>query len=341
MNAHDYFNMFWTGMMAKNINVEAMPDPRGIYLIGPALKATACFAISPAVYGAACMPAIVFDFPTRPSNPKLILCDALECETLETDGGTMQLVIRQEQGYELRIFSLICCELADRALSLAAPTPDQVIDNLNESISRMRDALAAPTGPLNSEEQAGLHGELSALLALALARPNRTLEALGAWTGPMRHPHDFSSPNGCVEVKATRQKHTLNAHIHSSRQLDHRITPKLTLCITRLEADETGTSLAELVDKLRAIFSLHPQSLEVFEIKLAFCRYLDADRQAYATKLKACEFKSYTVDDSFICIQSRHVPAACTRVSFVVDLYASKPNGLNLSQTLDTLGILP
>ena len=106
--------------------------------------------------------------------------------------------------------------------------------------------LLKPAASLSEEALRGLFGELTVLRLLAGRNP---LYAVDSWMGPDGHVHDFETPNGDIEVKATKREGR-EVEISSLNQLDQVAGSPLCLVRLRVESSQKGQSIGELVDDL-------------------------------------------------------------------------------------------
>jgi hypothetical protein len=117
-----------------------------------------------------------------------------------------------------------------------------------ETIGQFRDLMRrARLFPL--ERLVGLAGELHVLGRLLTGRP----DAAQAWTGPLRHRHDFSLPAVCIEAKSTVREGA-RIRIHGLDQLDPPDDGRpLVLAHLRYEHGGTGgRSVGGMIEAVRA-----------------------------------------------------------------------------------------
>ncbi len=136
----------------------------------------------------------------------------------------------------------------------------------------------APDG-LGQEAQRGLFGEIWFLKSYLIPVVGAQ-EAVGAWKGPNRIPHDFQLPAASVEVKTTVAKQHIKLEITSDRQLDDSHVPLLALFHLSLDAGTTGVSLSELIGEVRGLLGVQAVR-ESFEDLLIESGYLDVHADLY------------------------------------------------------------
>lgn len=100
---------------------------------------------------------------------------------------------------------------------------------------------------LSHQAKLGLFAELTMLSALLDTEPTLPVDL---WRGPLREPHDFETPRACLEIKALGLD-TDTVTIHGLAQLDTHDDKPLELVLVAVVEDPDGTTLAELVSRLR------------------------------------------------------------------------------------------
>ena len=135
---------------------------------------------------------------------------------------------------------------------------------------------------LGIERQVGLIGELIALERLI---ERKGLDALDAWSGPLKEPHDFRLGRSEYEVKTTicpQRIHTIS----SFDQLVPSTGCKLYLLSILLgpAATDDSFSLAEKVQNLSAKFQSVPARLQQFTSALERSGFRDADLVHYSRR---------------------------------------------------------
>lgn len=106
--------------------------------------------------------------------------------------------------------------------------------------------LLKPAQEMSPEASRGLFGELVVLGWLASRNAPFALES---WTGPSGGFHDFSTPNGDIEVK-TSAKEGLDVDVSSLRQLDVSSTGDLTLVRLSVAETQDGQNMSDMVEAL-------------------------------------------------------------------------------------------
>lgn len=185
---------------------------------------------------------------------------------------------------------------------------------LEETVEAWRDLLRAQA-VLSEDVQLGLRGELYFLRQLASSHAD---DALSAWTGPQRQPHDFRIGSNEFEVKTTRGIHAVHV-IHGLRQLEPSPDHQLFIFSLRLApaGAKAGTTLPEEIDLTRKL--LGPAGrLRLDMILRNRYGYLAEHAQWYPQRLQLAA-PPYLVP----------VDALCPRIT--QDMLAAAPNAARLS----------
>jgi hypothetical protein len=100
---------------------------------------------------------------------------------------------------------------------------------------------------LSAQAKRGLFAELTVLAELIAADSAFPVDA---WRGPLKEPHDFEAPAGCIEVKAVGVEGGPIV-VHGLDQLARHNDRPLDLVILRVVEDPDGLTIADLVTRLR------------------------------------------------------------------------------------------
>ena len=225
-------------------------------------------------------------------------------------------------------FASLCAEILGE-LRVSENEVQTVVASVLDRWRRLLAETTPPTG-LSAAQLLGLFGELM-ILEDFIHLDGST--ALTSWTGPDRARRDFTGPNSgwSLEVKTTQRREGWEVTIHGIDQLSLRKDKDLALVILKLEARPDGTSLPELVDRLR---DRTPQPAEFLK-KLEQAGYRDEDRSLYGRPLLAeLDRRYYRVTSAFPRIApesfpNQQVPHGVSRVQYRIDLNAPTPEALS------------
>ncbi len=196
--------------------------------------------------------------------------------------SVLQMAVRDLQfGEGIRTYVDLFC--TDRELY---PEFDEVVEDVLEAVteterpgvetmrtvSRWRRLFRSQlVRGLSHQAKIGLFAELSVLSALLDRDPAL---AMDCWTGPMSKPHDFETPNHCLEVKGLGGESD-GFMVHGLDQLDTHDDRPLDLAVVTVEADPEGASLNDLVAQLRERVT----SRREFRRRLVACGWSDDESQ--------------------------------------------------------------
>lgn len=136
--------------------------------------------------------------------------------------------------------------LVGEMLSRVDDSGGACIDELMRVLASWREALAREKRGLSRERAVGLFGELLVLARLAKSDPAR---ARAAWRGKDGFRHDFFLHNA-LEVKAYVSTESPTVEIHGAHQLDPPINASLHLLALRLEENDDGRTIDDLIDEI-------------------------------------------------------------------------------------------
>ncbi len=188
---------------------------------------------------------------------------------------------------------------------------------------------------MSREARRGLYGELVFLRDYLLKVLPGT-EAVMAWTGPRRAPHDFQTSYGSVEVKTTAAATPHSFWVANIRQLDDVGVSALYLCVVRVDESEGGEeTLPEAIDRLRSALGASAKQLDGPMINAG---YIEAQRSLYESprySIRSPRF--FHVGEGFPRLTESAIPNGVERVSFSVALAACADYVCSDREVLETL----
>lgn len=187
--------------------------------------------------------------------------------------------------------------------------------------------LLRPAKELTEDAARGLFGELFILKQLAKRNPLYSVES---WTGPDRRIHDFTTPNGELEVKSSA-KEGLDVVISSLDQLDAAAEVQLTLVRAHVETSPTGQCLEDIANELVALGVPRPTLTERLG-KAGFLLGVDADNHRFVTPSDPI---AWAVTEAFPGLRTTDLPenrrGAITRLTYSLSLVGA-PGQLSSEQ---------
>jgi len=143
--------------------------------------------------------------------------------------------------------------LLDTFTSLAGEMLDRVDQSSSSALTEFRrvvedwrKVLNRAVRQVSRNQIVGLFGELIVLERLARVDP---LRAMAAWRGREGYHHDFALTNA-VEVKTYVTAHAPRVEIHGAYQLDPPQNATLHLVTLRVEFNESGRTVADVVESI-------------------------------------------------------------------------------------------
>lgn len=227
------------------------------------------------------------------------------------------LVISLLDDAHREIFETLCRDMVKAAESV----PDQTaaLERVIRRARRWHFLLKGGSSQgLSKEEQRGLVGELAFLREIATHLSPET--ALEGWTGPEGAAKDFEFPAACIEIKARRGAAKPFVRISSEDQLSDVAGRQLFLRVYDVDSAviPEGDNLHEHVDNTIALFSDHPECLEVLEERLdavGYERGHDYEKRRWI--VGAC--RTYGVVDGFPRI-TPPLNSGIQNVTYAIDL---------------------
>lgn len=165
----------------------------------------------------------------------------------------------------------------------------------------------------------GVYGELVFLELLAEIDAG---SALGFWTGPRSHRHDFTGHANAVEVKTSEISQAREIEVHGLEQLEATPETELFLAYFRIESNPSGVSPADLIESCHA-HGVNPDELATLLDSAGL-----GGLQSANEKFRISESVIYPVDDHFprlviSDLKSGTHPEGVTRITYRVDLSAA------------------
>ena len=243
------------------------------------------------------------------------------------------------------IFALSDSEFLDVFSSLAADIVRTLVGARDETdaVAQLVDRLRTwqeflrrfGSQGMSREARRGLYGELVFLRDYLLKVLPGT-EAVMAWTGPRRAPHDFQTPYGSVEVKTTAAATPHSFRVANIRQLDDRGVSALYICVVRVDESEGGEeTLPEAINRLRSALGASAKQLDE---PLINAGYIEAQRSLYQSprySIKSPRF--FHVAEGFPRLLESEVPNGVEGVSFSVALAACVDYACSDREVLEAL----
>lgn len=251
----------------------------------------------------------------------------------EFAGRTAIALVRRPEG-SLDIFSIIVVDILRTLETAAKIVRGDALTAFLERLQEWQAFMAKTRGPLSSEAQIGLFGELWILRLLSETSLGEG--ALDCWQGPLRAAQDFHIFGGAIEIKSTASAGNFYAKINSIEQLDSERTPMF-LGALKFEETADGISLVELVASLRAKLKMAGVG-RGFDALLLVMGYLEEHEHLYARPLTLRETKILRVGDDLPRLTRAALPAVIRSANYVLDLDAIEGSSLALDDIIHEFG---
>ena len=182
---------------------------------------------------------------------------------------------------------------------------------------------------LSRSQVIGLIGELLVLEEILTLDPLRRIDV---WTGPSHSQHDFRRGSVAIEVKATLTREGRIVPISSVDQLDPPDSGSLYFVHHQLEADDTGSNLLNLIERIKAL------GVEIGAfyglLELAGYRIEDSD-EYWNARFRVIDRRVYNSNiDHFpkitpLSFKDEAVPPGTLNLSYAIDLTNEPPTPLS------------
>lgn len=173
---------------------------------------------------------------------------------------------------------------------------------------------------MSDEYVIGLFGELLTMKKLIeMGIPN----VISFWNGPLRSAQDFQCTNVAIEVKTTTKNKLSSVNISSEYQLDDSEIKSLYLIAYRLEADNDGIKLPELIDSVANMLTAEEKGR--YFASLYCMGYKEEDAESYSQGYCPKEIITYRVHGDFPRLIRRNVPQNVFDTQYKLSLAACEP----------------
>ena len=230
------------------------------------------------------------------------------------------LLVELEDPQYNDIFEIFCAHLID-GLSRCVKVLDATT-LLLARMARWQDFLRHSRDCLGKQAVVGLFGELWILLDLLI--PKSGVGVLGSWTGAQKMPHDFNLPGVCaIEVKTSTSHPMDTVIIHGERQLDNTGLHFLFLACLRLEPDNSGQNLNEIITSLRVLAATAPEFAAGFETRLAQAGWLQRHALHYEPlRFRVAQQRFFKISADFPRIVPKFLDLGVDSVDYRLNLKA-------------------
>jgi hypothetical protein len=258
---------------------------------------------------------------------------------VKTATGRVWIALRRNSSGSPELFAM----MAGDVLGLLA-TQGSLDDGprLRAFIARIRawqDFMRSPgSGPLGSEAEIGLVGELEVLERLLEAGVSAR-QVVDAWKGPLKELHDFVFVRGSMEVKACTGGIRFLASVACLEQLDDTLRAPLFMAAVRLDVEPSGRTLTQRVASLRTTLAADTTAQTMFGSLLLHAGFSDQHGESYSRRWRQTSLRVLPVDERFPRLTRATAPAAIVEASYVVDVDREPIRAVEMSAVLLELGV--
>lgn len=256
---------------------------------------------------------------------------------LDRDGVRLAITRRPEGNFDL--FTTMVCDLVGVMDSAAINEPEaKLLQVLIRRVLTWQQFMSHRVGPLSSEDELGLAGELH-FLRIFLSLPLPSIDILNSWVGPKDAPQDFLIGIGALEVKATMSSSGFPVKIGNLEQLDDAIATPLYLAAVKFTATDDGETLSEMVASIETYLKDDLDSVNLLHERLMLAGYLESHEHHYVRKFKPKEQVVFSVSERFPRLTLGSVPSGVTRAMYEINLDHAKDFLVEIDVALNKLGV--
>jgi hypothetical protein len=265
-----------------------------------------------------------FDPPGRPGlvavclhkPPVMRPLRAVTVEDGQRTDGRWSLRLSLDDPRLFPVFAALCHDIVDFTRDGVGEA--QLGAAILGRLDHWRTLLERDASGLGELELRGLIGEL--LILDGMLSTMTASDAIGAWTGPLGTPQDFTLPGGSqIEVKTAR-RNARTVRINGLGQLDAGADP-LELVVVRTE--DTGSeasgavTVPRLIDRVATRLSSDPEALNAFRLLLSFVGWHEHPRHD-AVVVRITSTERYPVGPGFPRLIASTVPAGVQDASYTI-----------------------
>lgn len=256
----------------------------------------------------------------------------------ESEGRTWIALCKEDAG-NLDLFSTMADDVRSTLRTLRNAN---AIVGLQAFLSRIRAwqefMRRGADNLLSAEAEVGLFGEMEFLDSL-IASGIPAWQAIDAWQGPLDGLHDFPLGAGAIEVKSTAAPVGFIAKISALEQLDDSLIRPLYLAGVRLALKDSGSTIAERAEQLRATFADDDLALSNFNSRLLHAGLLDAHADKYTRRFVLVSTRLLPVAEGFPRLTPANVALPIRQARYELDLDLLSITPVELADALLQIGV--
>lgn len=254
------------------------------------------------------------------------------------DGDCWVAVTRKEFGSS-DLFTEMVTDVIGVIHSVATEKDEIVFRSMLQRIRMWQQFMSTSSGPLSSESQLGLAGELHFLKILLEVGITPTV-VLNGWVGPEDTPQDFLLGDGAIEIKATMSSSGFPVKIGNLEQLDDAIVSPLFLGAVKFVGSKDGLTLSEMISDIKFRLENNPDAVDLFCERLLLAGYIESHARHYNRKFELKELRLFSVCEGFPRMTPGSVPSGILRAMYEINLDHAQNFLVDLDVVLKKLGVI-
>lgn len=254
------------------------------------------------------------------------------------EDGTRIALVREPAG-ALELFGAMAEDIIGALRRARGAAPQFLCDLFLRRVAAWQEFMSRSADRrLSTEQEIGLFGELT-LLDEMMNAGVPAVEAVEGWEGPADGLQDFVLGMGAIEVKSSIATTGFPARIGSLEQLDDAVRQPLYLAAQRLALAGDGTTLPELVSRVRLRLA-DTGAGGTFDLRMRQAGYL-ADHEAdYVRRFSNAGLRLFLVDDGFPRLTVASVSSAIRHAVYGLEVDQVEAAPLTLAHALQSLEII-
>lgn len=237
------------------------------------------------------------------------------------DSGMTWYALMRRGGGEFDFFAQVVSDIIDFVDKLTHLSGSSAWQRILRRIDAWQDFMArGGTNSLSKEAVIGLFGEIIIIDEL-ISSGIRPEVVIDAWCGPNRAAHDFMFCGNLIEVKTTVATGSVKVTISSLEQLDPLGEDRLNLAVVRLKLLQEGTTLPELIERVRQGIKPSGFAVEGFDNKILAAGYTDITASQHGGLRYWVESVHFIpIDNNFPRLTRAMIPREIVDISYTIDL---------------------
>ena len=255
-----------------------------------------------------------------------------------SNGDIWVALTRKELGNS-ELFTEMVADVISVIDNVSTEKEEFILRAMLQRIRMWQQFMSSSAGPLSSEAQLGLAGELYFVSLLLNFGLSPTL-VLKGWVGPEDSPQDFLLGDGAIEIKATMSSSGFPVKIGNLEQLDDAIASPLFLGAVKFVGSKDGITLPDMITDIKFRLKDEPDVFGLFCERLILAGYVELHAHHYTRKFEFKEQRVFSVRDGFPRMTLGTVPLGIHRAMYEINLDHAKDFLVDLDVALKKLGVI-